>query len=66
MIVTITSAIGCFYICDDPTKTILSSPQCFTTPKMYHAYTVAITTGYLAFDFILSAFVLKDFSSLGL
>ena len=66
VIVTFTSTIGCFYMCDDTSKTIFTSMECFSTPKMYHAYTIAITTGYLAFDFILSACVLKDFTSLGL
>lgn len=66
IIVTVTSTIGCFYMCDDTSKTIFTSMQCLNTPKIYHAYTTQITTGYLTFDFILSVCVLKDFSSLGM
>jgi hypothetical protein len=33
---------------------------------MFHSYSSALTVGYLTFDFILSAFILRDFTSLGL
>jgi hypothetical protein len=35
-------------------------------PKMFHSYSSAITVGYLTFDLVLSVFILKDFTALGL
>jgi len=32
---------------------------------MFHAHTLTITIGYLMFDFVLCAFVIKDFTPLG-
>jgi len=53
-------------MCDDKTKTIFDSNECYKDPKMFHEYSAAITVGYLTFDFIFSAFILQDFTALGL
>ena len=42
---------------DNPQETIFDSQQCMGSPKMFHAYTVTITVGYLLYDLFLSLFV---------
>ncbi len=36
VIVTVTSTLGCFFMCDDSTKTIFNSQECYVQPKMFH------------------------------
>lgn len=46
-------------------ENIFTSQRCYTEPKIFHAHTLTITIGYLIFDFVLCAFVVKDFTALG-
>jgi len=50
---------GCFYVCEDETKTIFTDYECVMKPSMIQKYVICLSTGYCIYDTLICVFEIK-------
>lgn len=53
-LVTALAYYGMVSYCEEPSKNILTSRKCLTTPRVYHLLSAVVTIGYLSFDLVMT------------
>ena len=49
---------SCFYVCDDPAKTIFNSDACLNKPHKIQIYGIVISTAYCVYDLIVCIWII--------